>query len=199
MCCTVWPEFSLFAVGTQGWNNATCMLRLIIALVSREDGWMDGWMICDFTSFSTLFQSYQENGRMIVKDCVQWNPIRLKRFRLKRDSDLRPPELNLLGYRGSAWKRDLKPYAYSKPSTQPVQLRKHTSRHFHFLDSPRVIHIERKIVLVDMNLESCSQMLEDAISREANHESVVVWSDPAMAVSWSNLKILCTHIKNAHY
>ena len=36
---------------------------------------MDGWMICDFTSFSTVFQSYQGDGRMIMKDCVQWNPV----------------------------------------------------------------------------------------------------------------------------
>ena len=32
--------------------------------------WMDGWMICDFTSFSTVFQSYQDDGRMIMKGCV---------------------------------------------------------------------------------------------------------------------------------
>ena len=31
----------------------------------------DGWMICDFMSFSTVFQSYQDNGRMIMKGCVQ--------------------------------------------------------------------------------------------------------------------------------
>ena len=36
---------------------------------------MDGWMICDFTSFSTLFQSYQDDGRIIIKGCVQWNPV----------------------------------------------------------------------------------------------------------------------------
>ena len=24
-----------------------------------------GWMICDFTSFSTVYQSYQEDGRLI--------------------------------------------------------------------------------------------------------------------------------------
>ena len=40
-----------------------------------RDGWMDGWMICDFTSFSTVFQSYQDDGRMIMKGCVQWNPV----------------------------------------------------------------------------------------------------------------------------
>ena len=36
---------------------------------------LDGWMTCDFTSFSTVFQSYQDDGRMIMKGCVQWNPV----------------------------------------------------------------------------------------------------------------------------
>ena len=31
---------------------------------------MDGWMTCDFTSFSTVFQSYQDDGRLIMKDCA---------------------------------------------------------------------------------------------------------------------------------
>ena len=35
----------------------------------------DGWMTCNFTSFSTVFQLYQGNGRMIMKGCVQWNPV----------------------------------------------------------------------------------------------------------------------------
>ena len=35
----------------------------------------DGWMTCDFMSFSTVFQSYQDDGRMIMKGCVQWNPV----------------------------------------------------------------------------------------------------------------------------
>ena len=33
---------------------------------------IDGWMICDFTSFSTVFQLYQDNGKSIMKGCVQW-------------------------------------------------------------------------------------------------------------------------------
>ena len=37
--------------------------------------WMDGWMTCDFMSFSTVFQSYQDDGRLIMKDCVQWNSV----------------------------------------------------------------------------------------------------------------------------
>ena len=39
------------------------------------DGWMDGWMTCDFMSFSTVFQSYQDDGRLIMKDCVQWYSV----------------------------------------------------------------------------------------------------------------------------
>ena len=31
------------------------------------DGWMDEPMTCDFTSFSTVFQSYQDDGRMVMK------------------------------------------------------------------------------------------------------------------------------------
>ena len=34
---------------------------------------MDGWITCDFTSFSTVFQIYQDDGRLIIKGCVQWN------------------------------------------------------------------------------------------------------------------------------
>ena len=36
---------------------------------------MDGWMNCNFTSFSTVFQSYQDDERLIMKGCVQWNPV----------------------------------------------------------------------------------------------------------------------------
>ena len=32
-------------------------------------------MICDFTTFSIVFQSYLDDGRVILKGCVQWNPI----------------------------------------------------------------------------------------------------------------------------
>ena len=38
-------------------------------------GWMNGWMTCDFTSFSTVFQSYQNKERLIMKGRVQWNPV----------------------------------------------------------------------------------------------------------------------------
>ena len=32
---------------------------------------MNGWMTCDLTSFSTLFQSYQDDERLIMKGCMQ--------------------------------------------------------------------------------------------------------------------------------
>ena len=28
----------------------------------------DGWMTCEFTSFSTVFQSYQDDERLIIMD-----------------------------------------------------------------------------------------------------------------------------------
>ena len=29
----------------------------------------------DVTSFSTVFQSYQDDERLIMKGCVIWNPV----------------------------------------------------------------------------------------------------------------------------
>ena len=50
---------------------------------------MDGWMTCDFTSFSTVFQSHQEDFWMIMKGCVQWNLVYgWKDFLLKRGLNL---------------------------------------------------------------------------------------------------------------
>ena len=36
---------------------------------------IDGWMTCYFTSFLTVFQSYQDDVWMIMKGCVQWNSV----------------------------------------------------------------------------------------------------------------------------
>ena len=43
---------------------------LLIAVAS-----MDGLMTCCFTTFSTVFQSYQDDECVIMKGCVQWNPV----------------------------------------------------------------------------------------------------------------------------
>ena len=37
----------------------------------EESNQMDGRMTCNFTSFSTVFKSYQDDGRLIKKGCVQ--------------------------------------------------------------------------------------------------------------------------------
>ena len=37
--------------------------------------YIDGRMTCDFTSFSIVFQSYQDNERLIMKGCVQWSSV----------------------------------------------------------------------------------------------------------------------------
>ena len=45
-------------------------------------------MTYEFTSFSTVFQSYQDDGGMIMKGCVQWNSVYgRKDFRLERGSN----------------------------------------------------------------------------------------------------------------
>ena len=36
---------------------------------------MNGWMTCDFKSFLTVFQSYQDDVWMMMKGCVQWNSV----------------------------------------------------------------------------------------------------------------------------
>ena len=39
--------------------------------VSRRNpltpNYLERWMTCNFTSFSTVFQLYQDNGRMVIK------------------------------------------------------------------------------------------------------------------------------------
>ena len=35
----------------------------------------DGWMTCYFMSISTVFQPYQHDGQMIMKGCVQQDPV----------------------------------------------------------------------------------------------------------------------------
>ena len=37
-------------------------------------------MTCAFTSFSTVFQSYQDDGGLIMKACVHWSPIYVEKI-----------------------------------------------------------------------------------------------------------------------
>ena len=40
----------------------------------------DGWMTYNFTSLSTVFQSYQDDERLIMEGCVQWNLFRVEKI-----------------------------------------------------------------------------------------------------------------------
>ena len=61
--------------------NVVFTLQVLIQVGWMDDlrfydiGWMDGWMTCDFTSFLTVFQLYQENRWVIMISFVQWNPV----------------------------------------------------------------------------------------------------------------------------
>ena len=50
-------------------------------------------------SFSTVIQSYEDDGRMMMIGCVQWNPV--SRGARTRDRKISRPAHNLLSYRGS--------------------------------------------------------------------------------------------------
>ena len=44
----------------------------------------DGWITCDFTSFLTVFQTYKDDERVIMKEGAQWYHILdRKYFRLQ--------------------------------------------------------------------------------------------------------------------
>ena len=67
---------------------------------------MGEWITCDFTSFSTIFQSYQNDRWMIMKGCVQWTPFMIENiFALSGARTqycyISKPALNPLRYRGS--------------------------------------------------------------------------------------------------
>ena len=40
----------------------------------------NGWMICDFTYFSTAFQSYQDDVRMIIKAVCNGTPFTVEKI-----------------------------------------------------------------------------------------------------------------------
>ena len=48
---------------------------------------MDRWMTCDFMSFSAVFQTYQDDGRLIMKGLCNGTPFRVEKFRLEPESN----------------------------------------------------------------------------------------------------------------
>ena len=77
------PIFRLFTVHCQlvscfGFNCSFRQYFSFCQTVSQREGEkkrIDGWMTWDFTSFSIVFQSYQDDGQMIMKGCAQWNLV----------------------------------------------------------------------------------------------------------------------------
>ena len=66
----------------------------------------DGWMTCDFTSFSILLQSYQDDGMLIIgKAECNGAPFTVEEISPRAGIELGPlesrPALNPLNYRGS--------------------------------------------------------------------------------------------------
>ena len=73
-------------------------------IVIRRTG---GCMTCDCKSFLTIFQSYLDDGRVMMQYCVQWNSVyKGKDLYLRWGSNTGPllsrPERNLLSYCGSS-------------------------------------------------------------------------------------------------
>ena len=86
-------------------------------------------MTCDFTSFSTVIQSYQDDGHVIRKGCVQWNPVYDRKDpRLRRSSNrlisrpaLNPTELTGLKFLKEIYLKITRFYLHSKPANKTIQ------------------------------------------------------------------------------
>ena len=69
-------KWQCFCIHLDGWMDGRTDGRKDGRTDGRTDGWMDGLLLM---SFSTVLQSYQDDGQMIMKDCVQWNPVYSKK------------------------------------------------------------------------------------------------------------------------
>ena len=107
--CGVWSGPTLFTsvLFMRRYPAGTCQNDVVLTSVRRHyvvstaiqhhiivmclQGRLYGWIICDLTSFSTVFQSYQDDRWMIMKRCVQWKPVYgWKDFFFKRVSNQGP-------------------------------------------------------------------------------------------------------------
>ena len=55
-------------------NRYSAYLQQLYPCLLIMEMMRDEWITCDFTSFSIVFQSYQDDERL-MKHSVQWNPI----------------------------------------------------------------------------------------------------------------------------
>ena len=49
-------------------------ITFLVYLINDKPS-IDRWMTCNFTSFSIVFQAYQDDGWVIMKGCVRWRLI----------------------------------------------------------------------------------------------------------------------------
>ena len=77
-------------------NHKSTIITFALFHCHNGRGWagegnvvIDGWMICDFTSFSAVFQSYHDDGRMIMKGYVQWTPFTVEKISPRAGLELR--------------------------------------------------------------------------------------------------------------
>ena len=65
---------------------------------------MHGWISCGFTSLSTVFQSYKDDGRVSMKGTLQWSAVYVrKESRLQQDSNPRPSDPKCLSWYTLFW------------------------------------------------------------------------------------------------
>ena len=118
-------------------------------------------MICDFMYFSAVFQSYQDDGWMIMKYCVHWNlRVRLRRIRLQLGSNsgllvwISRPALDPLSYR-----------VWNTVISSVLQIRRGNRDNFGM-----IIHIYHKNIFCDSSLE-----LSRRESSNASHNICFCW------------------------
>ena len=52
-------------------------------------GYSDGWMSCEFTSFSTVVQSYHEDGLVMVKGLCNKTPFPIEKRLISSETRIR--------------------------------------------------------------------------------------------------------------
>ena len=65
-CCGL-----LYSIGFNLLNFGGSLLTMMMMMMMMITMITDGWTNWDFTSFSTVFQSYQDDGRVNMKGSVQ--------------------------------------------------------------------------------------------------------------------------------
>ena len=70
--------------------NLASLFTLCVLLLELQYCRMTGWMICDLTSFSTVFQSYQNDGRLIMKGWCNGTPFTVEKISPRAGIELDP-------------------------------------------------------------------------------------------------------------